>query len=87
MTIRTADELLARMVANGGAIVSTGVCSEMEIADAHVRGDIYVDEHGLGYVLRMKKWLDRIHERDGYMQESRGVPSGRGPDHVGATIT
>lgn len=67
--MNSADELLARLVERGGAIVSSGSCSEMEIADARVRGDFYVDGNGLGYVLRMKKWLDKVHERDGYMQQ------------------
>lgn len=66
--MKTAEDILARLVENGGAIVSSGDCSELEIADARVRGDFYVDDAGLGYVLRMKKWLDKVHKRDGYMQ-------------------
>lgn len=66
--IKSADELLRRLVENGGAIVSSGDCSTLEIADARARGDFYVDEGGLGYVLRMKAWLDKVHLRDGYMQ-------------------
>ena len=66
--IKTADELLARLIARGGAIVSSGVCSEMEIADARARGDFYVDAKHLGYVLRLKAWVDKVHQRDGYMQ-------------------
>lgn len=68
MTIKTADELLARLVDQGGAIVSSGDCSAMEIADARARGDFYVDGNSFGYVIRLKKWLDRVHGRDGYMQ-------------------
>lgn len=70
--IKSADELLARLAENGGAIVSSSACSAMEIADAQVRGDFYVDEGGLGYVLRMKVWLDKQHARDGYMQKENG---------------
>lgn len=66
--MKTADEFLHRLMTNGGAIVSSNMCSDMEIADARLRGDFYVDVDGLGYVLRMKEWLARVHERDGYMQ-------------------
>lgn len=68
MTIRSAEHLLDRLVSRGGAIVSSNDCSQLEIADAQARGDFYVDENGLGYVLRLKTWLERVHERDGYMQ-------------------
>jgi hypothetical protein len=64
----SADEMLARLVERGSAIVSSGSCSEMEIADARARGDFYVDANGYGYVLRLRAWLDRVHQRDGYMQ-------------------
>lgn len=66
MAIQTKDELLARLAKEGGCIVSSGSCSQMEIADAQARGDFYVDEQGIGFVLRSKAWLDRVHERDGY---------------------
>lgn len=62
----SADELLNRLAERGSAIVSSGSCSEMEIADARARGDFYVDATGLGYVLRLREWLDRVHARDGY---------------------
>lgn len=78
----SAEEMLARLVERGSAIVSSGSCSEMEIADAHARGDFYVDHDGYGYVLRLRAWLDKVHARDGYMQEGRGVPDGSGPGHV-----
>lgn len=68
--IATPKGLLDKLVREGGCIVSSGDCSELEIADARVRGDFYVDETGFGYVLRMKQWLDRVHERDGYMQRA-----------------
>ena len=66
--IKTKEEMFARLAREGGCIVSSGAASEMEIADARVRGDFYVDEDGLGFILRSKAWLDRVHKRDGYMQ-------------------
>jgi hypothetical protein len=60
----TADQLLTRLVTQGGAIVSSSECSPMEIADARARGDFYVDADGLGYVLRLKKWLDLVKQRE-----------------------
>lgn len=79
--LTSADELLARLVDRGGAIVSSGVCSEMEIADARARGDFYVDSKGLGYVLRLKAWVDKVHARDGYMQQQAPAwpPVGENP--------
>lgn len=64
--IKTPEELLDRLAAEGGCVVSSGSCSRIEIADAQARGDFYVDPNGLGYVLRMKSWLERVHRRDGY---------------------
>lgn len=66
--IGNADELIQKLVEQGGAIVSSGDCSEMEIADARARGDFYVDENGMGFVLRLRRWLERVHQQDGYMQ-------------------
>jgi hypothetical protein len=71
--IKSADELLRRLVENGGAIVSSNSCSTLEIADARARGDFYVDEGSLGYVLRTRAWLDKVHLRDGYMQPPSGA--------------
>jgi len=50
-------ELLKTMSIQGGCLVSSADCSEMEIADAQVRGDWYVTEGGMGYVLRLPEWL------------------------------
>lgn len=55
---------LARLATQGGVIVSSSECSEMEIADARARDDFYVDADGLGYVLRLKRWLDLVKQRD-----------------------
>lgn len=68
--VQSAEDLLDRLAREGGCIVSSGSASELEIADARVRGDFYVDERGLGFILRSKQWLDRVHKMDGYMQPS-----------------
>ena len=52
-------ELLKTLSIQGGALVSSADCSEMEIADAQGRGDWYVDEDGMGFVLRMPEWHQR----------------------------
>lgn len=48
-----------------GAIVSSNACSEMEIANARATDRFFVDNEGLGYVLRTHKWRilaeDAIH--------------------------
>ncbi len=62
MLITSTEELIEKLGLTGGAIVSSSSCSTMEIADARVRGDLYVDEHGLGYILRSKKWLDKAQD-------------------------
>jgi len=58
--MKTANDLLNKLVRDGGAIVSSGECSEMEISDARARGDFYVDDNSMGYVLRHKEWLARV---------------------------
>lgn len=57
--LRTSNLLLEKLKKNGGCIVSTNDCSTMEIADARVRGDFYVDENGFGFVLRLHTWLQK----------------------------
>ncbi len=59
---------LADLLTNGGAIVSSNDCSVMEIADAQARGRFLVIDN-FGFVRRSKKWLDRIHKQDNYMQQ------------------
>tara|TARA_Y100000310_G_scaffold186562_1_gene186723 strand:- start:26 stop:253 length:228 start_codon:yes stop_codon:yes gene_type:complete len=51
--------LFAALKAQGGCIVSTNDCSEMEIANARVRGDMAVDDDGFGFVLRPHAWLQK----------------------------
>lgn len=55
----TTDELIKKLALEGGAIVSSANCTEMEIADAAATNRFAVDANGLGYVLRTKQWLDR----------------------------
>lgn len=50
------EELLRKLRENGGCIVSSADCNEIEIADAKARGDWWVDD-GFGYVLRLPEWL------------------------------
>ncbi len=53
------EKLLEKLKSEGGCIVSSGDCSEMEIADAQARGDFYVDANHFGYVRRLPGWLAR----------------------------
>lgn len=57
MNTLTPTEILAQLVTEGGAIVSSNDCSTMEIADAQACGRFAVDDEGLGYVRRYKEWL------------------------------
>jgi len=50
-------KLLEMLSLYGGAIVSSGECSNMEISDAHANGRLAVMGDGCGYVLRSKEWL------------------------------
>lgn len=61
-----AEELLDQLAAFGGYIVSSGDCSEMEIAHARAEGRMYVNEQGLGFIRRPKQAAEpvfRITER------------------------
>lgn len=58
----TLQELVTRLAVEGGCLVASADCSEIEIADARVRGDWYVDAEGFGYVRRLPEWL-RKHSR------------------------
>jgi cell pole-organizing protein PopZ len=50
-------ELINDLAYEGGAIVSSNDCSEMEIADAQATGRFAVDAEAFGYVRRTKEWL------------------------------
>ena len=53
----TLKQILEQLVKEGGAIVSSNDCSEMELVNARAGGRFAVDD-GLGFVLRTKKWLE-----------------------------
>ncbi len=53
----TANQLMNQLVTEGGAIVTSGECSEMEIADAQATGRFSVREDGIGFVRRYAEWL------------------------------
>lgn len=57
--MKTPTELIAELPSLGGAIVTSGVCSELEIADAQATGRFVVDADGIGYVRRYKEWVER----------------------------
>lgn len=56
MTLQTLLEKLGR---EGGCLVATADCDQIEIADANARGDMYVDANGFGFVRRCPEWLQR----------------------------
>ena len=60
--IRSADDLLARLMVQDGMIVCASRCTALEIAAAAAAGDVYVDAKGSCYVLRPKAWLQRATE-------------------------
>lgn len=53
---------LQKLSTEYGAIVSSGICSEMEIANARATDRFFVDNEGLGYVLRTQKWRELAEE-------------------------
>lgn len=61
----TPTQLLAQLVAEGGAIVTSNECSTLEISDAQCTGRFAVDEDGIGYVRRYKEWIDLQKTREG----------------------
>ena len=52
---KTVDELVDDLVRHGGAIVSSGECSEVEIAEANACGRFAVRDDGMGFVRRMQQ--------------------------------
>jgi hypothetical protein len=60
----TTNQLIDQLVTEGGAIVSSGECSEMEIADAQATGRFSVREDGMGFVRRYAEWLALQLERE-----------------------
>jgi len=53
----TTSQLINKLSSDGGALVSSNDCSEMEIATAQAAGCFSVNNEGLGFVLRSKEWL------------------------------
>lgn len=53
------EQLIAKLAIEGGCIISSADCSELEIADARCRNDFYATEHGHGYVRRAPEWLQK----------------------------
>ena len=53
----TTTQLINQLVTEGGAIVSSGECSEMEISNAQATGRFAVRDDGMGFVRRSKEWL------------------------------
>ncbi len=51
-------QLLQCLVRERGAIVSSADCSVMELAFAREEGRFFVDEEGLGYVVRPGQWRE-----------------------------
>lgn len=56
-TNMTTQQLIEQLITEGGAIVSSNDCSEIELAGAQAEGRFAVDEDGMGFVRRMKIWL------------------------------
>jgi len=54
----TLTQIINQLASDGGAIVSSNACSDIELADARVTGRFTVDENGFGYVRRTQEWLD-----------------------------
>lgn len=53
----TINQLIDQLVTDGGAIVSSGDCSEIEIANAKATGRFSVRDDGMGFVRRTSEWL------------------------------
>jgi hypothetical protein len=53
MTANTPVELLDQLLKEGGCIITSDQCSELEIADAQACGRMYVRDDGIGFVRRL----------------------------------
>lgn len=56
----TANELLVKLAFDGGYIVCSDECSEIEIAEAMVADRMHVDANHFGHILRPKKNWDMM---------------------------
>lgn len=54
--IEDMKKVFDKLAKDGGCLVSSADCSEMEIADARAREDFYLDG-SLGFVRRLPQWL------------------------------
>jgi predicted transposase YbfD/YdcC len=52
MRRKTVEKLFKKIAYEGGTIVSSAECCEIEIAQARCCGTMFVDEDGLGYIWR-----------------------------------
>lgn len=59
----TTQQLLDQLVEEGGAIIASNDCSEMEIADAKAHGR-FSHIGAFGIVRRTKEWLDLQKSRE-----------------------
>jgi hypothetical protein len=55
----TLNDLITKLSTEGGCIVSSADCHEIEITDAQVRGDFVVLDGGLGFVRRLPEWMQK----------------------------
>jgi len=60
----TPEKLIEQLVTEGGVIVCTGDCSEMEIAVAAACGRMAVNADSIGFVRRPKEWLAVAKKRE-----------------------
>jgi len=58
------EKLVNDLAKQGGVIVSSNDCSEMEIADAHATGRFAVLPDGMGFVRRTREWLELQKRRE-----------------------
>lgn len=67
------NQLVRQLIEEGGAIVSSNDCHEIEIADARACGRFAVDNNDMGFVRRTKKWLERIEKISVVMEELKSA--------------
>lgn len=56
-TMISTAQLITQLIAEGGAIISSGECSEIEIADAQATCRFAARGDGVGFVRRHREWL------------------------------
>ena len=73
--MKTPEQLLTDLAFEGGAIVSTNECSEIELADARVSGRFAAWENGIGFVRRTREWLAIQKNREAAHPNTDGIYS------------